>query len=148
MGLKGWFPFICKKGYEPTVIQQSGTTTTSTTSTKRIDLLSRFSVIRTAYTQNSVEKAHAILEKDIEQFGSKDTVIVYVDGAQAQEKEHTAQARQKTREKAASRCKEALDFLQDRINRNLKVRKRHFTDVKTNMASTFYWSLPIRASFV
>ncbi|KAI7821004.1 hypothetical protein BC939DRAFT_456829 [Gamsiella multidivaricata] len=138
MGLKGWFPFICKKGYEPTVIQQSGTTTTSTTSTKRIDLLSRFSVIRTAYTQNSVEKAHAILEKDIEQFGSKDTVIVYVDGAQAQEKEHTAQARQKTREKAASRCKEALDFLQDRIDRNLK----------TNMASTFYWSLPIRASFV
>ncbi|KAF9998091.1 hypothetical protein BGZ80_006863, partial [Entomortierella chlamydospora] len=148
MGLKGWFPFIRKKGYEPTVIQQSGTTTASTTSIKRIDLLSRFSVIRTAYTQNSVENAHAILEKDIERFGSKDTVIVYVDGAQAQEKEHTAHARQETREKAASRCKAALAMLQDRIDRNLKVRKRHFTDVKTNLASTFYWSLPIRASFV
>ncbi|KAI8599776.1 hypothetical protein EDD21DRAFT_355146 [Dissophora ornata] len=148
MGLKGWYPFLRKKGYVPTVIQQSGTTAASTTFIRRIDLLSRFSVIRNAYTQNSVQRAHEILEKDIERFGCKDDIIVYVDRVQAQEKELTAQARQETREKAIRRCEKALDILEDRVGSNLKVRKQHFVDVKTNMASTFYWSLPTRASFV
>ncbi|KAF8945884.1 hypothetical protein BGZ52_009221, partial [Haplosporangium bisporale] len=147
MGLKGWYLFLRKKGYQPSVLQPSAVTTTSSTITKRFDLLSRFSVIRDAYTRNPTEKAHVILEQDIMQFGTKENMVIYVDGVQAEEKAYTTQVRQKTRENAVVRCENAMDVLQDRINNNLKIRKRHFTDVKASMSSTFYWSLPMRASF-
>ncbi|KAF9990357.1 hypothetical protein BGZ75_002137, partial [Mortierella antarctica] len=148
MGLKGWYPFLRKKGYNPPVLSLSAATTTSGTSTRRIDLLSRFSVIRNAYANNSVEQAHSILEKDIARFGTKENSVIYVDGLQAVEKEHTALIRQEARKKAAERCEKSLDVLEERISKAMKVRKRHFSDVKTSLASTFYWSLTMRDSFV
>ena len=110
--------------------------------------MSRFSVIRNAYTNSSVEQAHSILEKDIARFGTKENSIIYVDGVQAAEKEQTALARQETRKKAGERCKASLDVLEERIDKALKVRKRHFSDVKASLASSFYWSLAMRDSFV
>ncbi|KAF9945327.1 hypothetical protein BGZ72_001470 [Mortierella alpina] len=92
MGLKDWYPFLRKKGYNPAVLNVSAATTASGTSTRRIDLLSRFSVIRNAYTNNSIEQAHLILEKDIARFGTKEYSVIYVDGVQAVEKEQTALA--------------------------------------------------------
>ncbi len=95
-----------------------------------------------------MEQAHSILEKDIERFGTKENSIIYVDGVQAAEKQETALARQKTRKEAGERCEESLDVLEDRIRKGLRVRKRHFTDVRASMASAFYWSLDMRNSFV
>ncbi|KAF9940138.1 hypothetical protein BGZ70_006365, partial [Mortierella alpina] len=148
MGLKGWFPFLRKKGYHPAELAVSAAATTSRTSIRRIDLLSRFSVIRNAYTRNSVEQAHVILEKDIARFGTKENIIVYVDGVQAIEKEHTALGREETRRTAGQRCIESLNVLEARISKGLRVRKRHFTDVRASMATTFYWSHAMRDSFV
>ncbi|KAG0057380.1 hypothetical protein BGZ83_010839 [Gryganskiella cystojenkinii] len=147
-GQKGWYPFLRKKGYHPPVLNLSVAATTSNTSTRRIDLLSRFSVIRYAYTHNSVEQAHLTLEKDVAQFGTKENSVIYVDGPQAVEKEHTAKIRLEALEKAVDRCEKSLGVLQERINESMKVRKKHFTDVKTSLASTFYWSLTMRESFV
>ncbi|KAG0346127.1 hypothetical protein BGZ54_005311, partial [Gamsiella multidivaricata] len=92
--------------------------------------------------------AHTILELDVMRFGTKENIIIYVDGVQAEEKEFTAQIRQEAREKTTKRCKESVDELQRRIDNNLKVRKRHFADAWTSLASSFYWSLPIRDAFV
>ncbi|KAI7826005.1 hypothetical protein BC939DRAFT_447508 [Gamsiella multidivaricata] len=138
MGLNGWYAFLRKKA----------ASTTSSTATRRFDLLSRFSVIRNAYTRNSIEVAHTILELDVMRFGTKENIIIYVDGVQAEVKEFTAQIRQEAREKTTKRCKESVDELQRRIDNNLKVRKRHFADAWTSLASSFYWSLPIRDAFV
>ncbi|KAI7816717.1 hypothetical protein BC939DRAFT_32985 [Gamsiella multidivaricata] len=148
MGLKGWYAFLRKKGYQPSVLYLSAASTTSSTATRRFDLLSRFSVIRNAYTQNSIEMAHTVLELDVMRFGTKENTIIYVDGIQAEEKEFTAQIRQEAREKTTKRCKESVDELQRRIDNNLKVRKRHSADAWTSLASSFYWSLPIRDAFV
>ena len=148
MGLKDWYPFLRKKGYNPAVLNVSAATTASNTSTRRIDLLSRFSVIRNAYTNNSIEQAHLILEKDIARFGTKENSVIYVDGVQAVEKEQTALVRQDARKKAGDRCEKSLNVLEERISKALKVRKRHFSDVKTSLAETFYWSLSMRDSFV
>ncbi|KAI7820180.1 hypothetical protein BC939DRAFT_241313 [Gamsiella multidivaricata] len=148
MGLKGWYAFLRKKGYQPSVLYSSAASTTSSTATRRIDLLSRFSVIRNAYTRNSIEVAHTILELNVMRFGTKENIVIYVDGVQAEEKEFTAQIHREAREKTTKRCKESVDELQRRTDNNLKVRKRHFADAWTSLASSFYWSLPLRDASV
>ncbi|KAI7818891.1 hypothetical protein BC939DRAFT_277412 [Gamsiella multidivaricata] len=105
MGLKGWYAFLRKKGYQPSVLYPSAASTTSSTATRRVDLLSRFSVIRNAYTRNSIEMAHTILELDVMRFGTKENIIIYVDGVQAEEKEFTAQIRQEARRRPLSNAK-------------------------------------------
>ncbi|KAF9344664.1 hypothetical protein BGX26_004059, partial [Mortierella sp. AD094] len=149
MGLKGFYPLLRKKGYQPSVVHSSAVPTTSTTTTiRRLDLLSRFGVIRAAYSQNAVDKAHMILEKDIQRFGSQENILIYVDGAQAAEKKDTAEIRVNARKKAVAQCEKSLTELKGRIdNINTKPRKRHFTDVKTSLANTFYWTLPMREAF-
>ncbi|KAI7831142.1 hypothetical protein BC939DRAFT_437710 [Gamsiella multidivaricata] len=127
MGLKGWYAFLRKKGYQPSVLYPSAASTTSSAATRRVDLLSRISVV------------HTILELDVMRFGTKENIIIYVDGVQAEEKGFTAQIRQEAREKTTKRCKESVDELQRRIDNNLKVRKRHFADAWTSLASSFYW---------
>ncbi|KAF9329953.1 hypothetical protein BG006_007043 [Podila minutissima] len=73
-------------------------------------------------------------------FGSKANLILYVDGGPALEKQETAKRRTEARDKATTKCTESLNKLEDIINDNIKPRKRHFTEVKTSLASTFYWS--------
>ncbi|KAI1285635.1 hypothetical protein EDD11_000710, partial [Mortierella claussenii] len=148
MGLPGWYPFLRKKGYQPSVLDPSAVPATSNTSIRRVDLLSRFAVIRNAYTRNSADKAHRILEQDVRRFGTKENVVIYVDGVQAEEKAYTATIRRQARDKAVTRCEKSVDELQRRIENDLKVRKRHFADAWSSLASSFYWSLPMRDAFV
>jgi len=109
MGLPGWFPFLRKKGYEPSVIYQSAAPTTSSTATRRIDLISRFAVIRHAYTRNPIDKAHKILELDITWFGSKNNTVIYLDGSPAEEKTFTTEIRREARQKAIVRCEARVE---------------------------------------
>ena len=148
MGLKGWYPFLRKKGYEPTVLHQSAMSTANNTSKRRLDFLSSYSVIKDAYTHNTVEKAHELLEQYAMRFGTKDLLIVYIDGTQALEKAETAKVRQSIRDKAVAKCEKSLSELEHRINSNKKPRKRHFTDAKTSLAATFYWTLSMRRAFI
>lgn len=148
MGLDRWFPFLRTKGYQPLVLHPSATTAAMNNCTKRIDVLSFYTVIKNAYSNHSLDQAHAILEQRLLHYGAKASLILYIDGEQAVEKQHATKIRQAGREKATVHCEQSLDELERRIDNNIRVRKCHFTDVKTSLASTFYWSLPARQEFI
>lgn len=148
MGLKDWFPFVRRNGYDPAVIHISAMLIAMGSRKGRVDVLSFYAVIRNAYSHHTPEKAHSILEQHLMRFGSKSNLILYVDGEQAFEKQGTAKCRKESREKATIKCTESLDKLEGIIINNVKPRKRHFTDVKTSLASTFYWSSQHRQSFI
>ncbi|KAG0013179.1 hypothetical protein BGZ82_002274, partial [Podila clonocystis] len=114
----------------------------------RVDVLSFYSVIRNAYSHHTPEKAHSILEQHLLRFGSKSNLILYIDGEPALEKQDTAKHRKESQEKATIKCMESLDKLEVIIINSVKPRKRHFTDVKTSLATTFCWSLQHRQSFI
>ncbi|KAK3826555.1 MAG: hypothetical protein JOS17DRAFT_832663 [Linnemannia elongata] len=147
MGLFGWFPFIRKKGYSPNVLHNSDLPSL-TTGTRHFDVLANcFLVIRNAYANLPQEAAHRVLEKEIERFGTKDNLRLYIDGPQAKEKQNTAEARETTRERALERVEVCLNTFESRLNENMRIRKRHHTDIKAGLASSFYWSHTSRTLF-
>jgi len=123
-------------------------TTTLDKRQARVDVLSFFTVIRNAYANHSLEASHRILEKHLLRFVSKQNAILYIDGDPAQEKLHTAAARKAKRQKAATRCEDDLKMLNDRIEGGGRVRKQHFTAIKSSLASMWLWSAPSRQAFI
>jgi hypothetical protein len=66
--------------------------------------------------------------------GTKDNLILYVDGEQAEGKKHANTIQEAEREKAADRCNKSLEkTLEHRIDDDLKVRKSHFSGVRTSL---------------
>lgn len=110
--------------------------------------MSFFPVIREAYSKHPSNQAHSILEQHLARFGAKSNIVLYVDGGRAVEKEHAREIREAARGKAESRCQRSLDTLEQRITSDLRLRKRHFTDVRTSLASMFQWPLEARQAFV
>ncbi|KAG9066448.1 hypothetical protein KI688_001674 [Linnemannia hyalina] len=45
-------------------------------------------------------------------------------------------------------CERSLDELERRIDNNVSIRKRQFTEVRTSLGRMFYWSLPARQAFI
>lgn len=114
-----------------------------------VDVLSFFSVIRNAYSYYAPDVAHTILERHLSRFGSKSNLILYIDGGPAQEKQDTAKLRKDARDKATNKCIASLEILDAIIKSDdPKPRKRHFTDVKASLASSFYWTSTDRDSFI
>ncbi|KAF9118159.1 hypothetical protein BGX30_004787, partial [Mortierella sp. GBA39] len=147
MGLFDWYPFIRRKGYNPVLLYMS-IVASLTTGTRRFDVLANcYRVIQQAYSSKSSEVAHRTLEKDIERFGTKVNMSLYIDGPQAVEKENTAKTREETRHKALDKVEKSLETFEERLNGGMRIRKRHFTDIKTGLASSFYWSLTSRIEF-
>ncbi|KAF9107457.1 hypothetical protein BGX29_006324 [Mortierella sp. GBA35] len=105
-------------------------------------------LIKNAYSNHPQDKTNTILEEHVIIWGSRDNLVFYVDGGQAVEKQHTTEIREAAREKASVKCARSLDVLEDRIDNNLKVRKSHFTNVRSSLASSFYWSFDDRQAFV
>ncbi|KAF9117299.1 hypothetical protein BGW39_002363, partial [Mortierella sp. 14UC] len=148
MGLKEWYPFIRRKGYNPVVLYQSVLASTSTNGRRRLDVLGTcYKVIRNAYSNHTQEEANLILEKEVGRFGSTSGMTLYIDGCQAAEKSDTAADRQRHREKAWERTVTCLDTLEYRIENKLRLRRRHFVDVRSGLSSSFYWSLESRKNF-
>ncbi|KAF9909410.1 hypothetical protein EC991_008549, partial [Linnemannia zychae] len=149
MGLKGWYPFIRRQGYEPVVLHLSALSSSSSTNgRRRLDVLGAcYKVIRNSYMNNTQEVANLILEKEIGRFGSVTEMTLYIDGYQAAEKSDTAVVRQRQREKARERTAVCLDTIQYRMDNRLRLRKRHFTDVRSGLSSSFHWSLESREDF-
>ncbi|KAF9116080.1 hypothetical protein BGX30_006072, partial [Mortierella sp. GBA39] len=137
MGLFDWYPFIRKKGYNPTVLYQS-VLASLTTGTRRFDVMANcFPVIQRTYSNYNLPQdvAHKILENDIKRSGNPLNMHLYIDGGQAVEKENTTKARDETRHKALDRTEKSIKVFEERLNDNLRVRKRHFTDVKAGLKS-------------
>jgi hypothetical protein len=148
MGLNEWFRFLRNKGYDPTILNQT-TIANMETKRRRVDVLGvSYRVIRDVYSKNSHDRAHALMFKELSKYGSTSSLVLYIDGLQAEEKADTFAIREATRKQAVARCTTSLDTLETRIQNNQCIRKRHFTDVRTSLSSSFYWSLPCRKELV
>ncbi|KAG0287770.1 hypothetical protein BGZ98_004495, partial [Dissophora globulifera] len=88
-----------------------------------------------------------MLQKEIERFGNKDIMILYIDGPQAEEKRSTAEVREAGRQKALDGVKASIDAFETRIESGLSIRKQHFVDVKKGLGASFYWCVESRESF-
>lgn len=116
---------------------------------RRLDVLSTcYRVICDAYSNHTPDVAHRMLEKNIMRFGTTLDMTLYIDGFQAVEKSDTSAVREQIRQKALERTSTALDTFESRLNSDQRIRKRHFTDVRAGLASSFHWSLESRLLFV
>ncbi|KAF9117668.1 hypothetical protein BGX30_005254 [Mortierella sp. GBA39] len=148
MGLAEWFQFVRNKGYDPTILNQA-TIATMDTNKRRVDVLgASYRVLRDVYSKNPQDRAHALMLKELSRFGSISSLVLYIDGPQAEEKADTFAVREAARKQAVVRCTTSIDTLETRIQSNQRIRKRYFTDVRTNLSSSFYWSLSCRRELV
>ena len=149
MGTQGLWPFLKKKGYEPTLLYQLTLhNSPSPGPTRRLDPLgSLFLTIRNAYWNNSLDNAHPILEREILKLGTPANLILYIDGAPCAEKQHTHEKRQETRDKAIESAHKGVLAMEELLVSNLRVRKQHFLSVTKNLRTAFYWPPDARHSF-
>ena len=113
-----------------------------------VDVLSFYGVINEAYSRHTPEKSHLILEEHIMRFGSKENLVLYIDGGPSLEKKETGRIRSEARAKAAVKCSDNIGQLEDTIKYNRKPRKRHFSDINASLGLAFYWSTQDRQSFI
>ncbi|KAF9953479.1 hypothetical protein BGZ72_005367 [Mortierella alpina] len=150
MGVVGLWPFLKEKGYEPVLRLQSTLQNhqPSQPSFVRVDVLGAFfPTVRRAYSSKDLDDAHAILEKDITQFGNKSTLVLYLDGAPALEKAPTTANREEQRKTNLDLAQKHLNEFETLVNDNLPLRKRHFVAVSKPLQKAFYWDRPARRSF-
>ncbi|KAI8606021.1 hypothetical protein EDD21DRAFT_79587 [Dissophora ornata] len=148
MGLNGWFPFIRRMGYNPVPLYQSVVANIATNRRRRLDVLGTcYCAIRNSYSNTPQDVAHRMLEQEVSRFGSSLDMTLYIDGYQAVEKSDTAAEREGLRKRALERTTTALGTLESRLDQDLRVRKRHFVDVRSGLASSFYWSRESRLEF-
>lgn len=148
MGISFWFPFIRRKGYNPALLYQSIIAKIAPDKHRRLDVLGTcYQVIRNSYSKNPPDVAHRMLEKEVRRYGSSLDMSLYIDGYQAVEKSYTDAERERVRDRALERTTTALDTLDSRLDNGLRISKRHFVDVRSSLASSFYWSRESRSGF-
>ncbi|KAF9910605.1 hypothetical protein EC991_006164 [Linnemannia zychae] len=131
MGLSFWFPFIRRKSYNPAQLYQSIVAKVTLNRRRRLDVLGTcYRVIRRIYSNNPPDLAHRMLEKEVSRSGKES---------------HGRRARRST--DRAERTTPALDALESRLDNGLRIRKRHFVDVRLGLISSFYWSRESRLGF-
>ncbi|KAG0254009.1 hypothetical protein BGZ95_006158, partial [Linnemannia exigua] len=87
MALKGWYPFVRWKGYDPVILHQLAPFSIITNGRWRLDVFGAcFGVIRNAYSNKTQGEANLILEKEVSRFGPLSGMTLYIDGYQAAEK--------------------------------------------------------------
>ncbi|KAF9188015.1 hypothetical protein BGZ49_003985, partial [Haplosporangium sp. Z 27] len=146
MGIYGLWPFLKKKGYEPTACRRPHS---SNTTKIRVDVLGTFfALIAHTYSSYPADKAHFIVEQQIQKIGLKQNLILYFDGAPSTEKRDARNYRLCQREKYLHIARKAMDTLNSRIESNLRVRKHHFIAVAKNLKRAFYWPVESRAALV
>lgn len=149
MGVAGLWAFLRKKGYDPVLRHRAAQLPQSSHHKIRVDVLgSLYTTIRYAYSSHSLEEAHRILEREIIKFGTKDQLVLYLDGHSSKEKEATRAKREERRNKALNLADKYLDELAGRMERGARVRKYCFVNIKKSLAIGFHWPLETRRSFV
>ncbi|KAF9980874.1 hypothetical protein BGZ75_007881, partial [Mortierella antarctica] len=149
MGVVGLWPLFKKRGYEPQFRQHVPLDLSKNDGTVcRVDIQGTFFMtIRSTYIRHPPALAHQIMEREISKMVPKERSVLYLDGAQAKEKETTHAKRLKTRQDSAAQAEELLAELQQRILNNERVRKWRFQDLKKCTNKVFYWSLQSRIEF-
>ncbi|KAF9940244.1 hypothetical protein BGZ67_008010 [Mortierella alpina] len=149
MGVVGLWPLFKKRGYEPEFRQHVPLDLSKNDGTVcRVDIQGTFFMtIRSTYIRHPPALAHQIMEREISKMVPKERSVLYLDGAQAKEKETTHAKRLKTRQDSAAQAEELLAELQQRILNNERVRKWRFQDLKKCTNKVFYWSLQSRIEF-
>ncbi|KAF9941914.1 hypothetical protein BGZ67_003744, partial [Mortierella alpina] len=87
------------------------------------------------------------IEKEISKLGDKSRLILYVDGHQVNEKQATQDARGATRAVAEAEAKRFLSEIEDRVKKDLSVRKWRFDNIDKAIKKSFSWNVHDRASF-
>ncbi|KAF9982873.1 hypothetical protein BGZ75_005653 [Mortierella antarctica] len=114
----------------------------------RVDVLGTyFLTIRYAYIRHPPHTAQQSIEKEISKLGDKSRLILYVDGHQATEKQATHDARGATRAVAKAEAQKFLAEIEDRVKKDLSVRKWRFDNTDKSIKKSFYWNVHDRASF-
>ncbi|KAF8948695.1 hypothetical protein BGZ46_005327, partial [Entomortierella lignicola] len=147
MGILGLWAWMKEKNVSPT--SELGTSHCPTcasfqdsSNTIHLDLLGAFfSVVQQAYSNCSLDDANAILESAISKIGTKNNLIVYIDGSQCQEKLATQELRRKNRDKACQDVRNALDIFHERTASGQRIRKRHFANIRKPLKACYQWTL-------
>ncbi|KAF9400155.1 hypothetical protein BGZ76_007768, partial [Entomortierella beljakovae] len=106
MGVVGLWPLLKKKGYDPNIHYRS-IKPSNPPGQIRIDLLGTiFITIQKAYSTHPLQLAHHIVEKEIEKFGTRTDLILYLDGSPSVEKNHITVRREEVRKKALGLAEE------------------------------------------
>ena len=138
MGVVGAWPFIRKKGYEPTLARSEPTVEGPL---RRIDVLGcHFTTIRRAYSCNDDAKAHLIVEAAISNHAVPFNSVLYLDGQPCEEKKATNVRRQEVRDKAVKQVEIDIPRLEDRVSTKQKMRKQVYFSAKKNIEKAFTWS--------
>ncbi|KAF8923273.1 hypothetical protein BGZ58_003143, partial [Dissophora ornata] len=74
--------------------------------------------------------------------------VLYFDGAQCQEKLSTQQQRQRARAKALEAADSHLQTFTETLANGGRIRKRHFSNIKKQLANSFHWDSEARDSLV
>ena len=146
MGVVGGWVFLNKKGYEPILHQALPAGVTNPT--YRVDLQAcLFHLIRRAYTRHPANVAHHIVESGLFKIGSKETMVLYLDGQPAKEKTMTHDRRKKAQADAVGKAQKLLVHFEERITKSQRVRKQLFASIGKQIRKAFYWSLDDRKEF-
>lgn len=141
MGVLGLWPFLRKKGYDPFIHCLPN-------SFARVDILGTFfSTIRYAYTSHNLERAHLILEREIDKYFDRKSSSLYLDGLPCVEKITTLIHREEIRAKALDNAEKFISILDQKVDENLRVRKWLFSTIHKYLRNSFYWTLDARKSF-
>lgn len=81
------------------------------------------------------------MQKEVERFGKKDNITLYLDSPQSVEKSVTAETRESKRQKTIEKLSDCLDTFETRIDEGSRIRKHHYNNIKKDLSSSFYWSL-------
>ncbi|KAG0226138.1 hypothetical protein BGW41_004258, partial [Actinomortierella wolfii] len=108
MGVRGLWTLLQDKGHQaPPLYPQHIPATLQ--GRARIDVNAAFyGTIRWAYGTLDTDKAHAALEKRVSEIGTKEQLVLYVDGRPCQEKLSTIQHRESIRQEAVPLAQKAL----------------------------------------
>ncbi|KAF9917207.1 hypothetical protein FBU30_000882 [Linnemannia zychae] len=111
---------------------------------------SHFSDIRYIYNnaQADINIAHTRLAQQLLQYGSKDAIVLYVDGHSAIEKSGTHIEREKVRRGHRQSAQKQLKVLVDRLSSKKRIKKHHITKLNNHIKAAFCWKLEDRRSFV
>jgi len=151
MGVVGAWPFVRKKGYEPTFAHPNSArfNPTSQGRLRHIDILGCFfSTIRRAYSCYDADKAHLIVESAIKKYALPTNSILYMDGQPSQEKRATNVRRQEIRDKAVRQAELDIIRLEDRVGTKQKMRKQVYFSAKRNLEKAFSWALVAKQSLI
>ncbi|KAF9968632.1 hypothetical protein BGZ70_001368, partial [Mortierella alpina] len=148
MGIAGLWPFLRKKGYDPTLRHFSSLSPIPNQCCIRVDILgSLYMAIRSAYSSHPLTVAHSIVEQNIQKLGDKTALVLYLDGGASEEKRQTQLLREGRRKDALDRANTHLKELELRVVGKLHVRKHHFLGVRKNLSAAYAWPMEARQAF-